>query len=58
MEQPLLRRTAGASLKLISKVNNIESVKGPVGNNLSKNGKVHTLLIMSKLQTAVYTRPK
>ena len=36
LEQPLLGRTAGASLKLISKVNNVESVKSPVDNNLIK----------------------
>ena len=39
LEQPLLGRTAGASLKLIRKVNNIESVKSPVDNNLGKQGK-------------------
>ena len=43
LEQPLLGRTAGASLKLISKVNNIESVKSPVDNHLSKQLKgAHT----------------
>ena len=39
LEQPLLGRTAGTSLKLISKVNNIESVKSPVDNNLRKQSK-------------------
>ena len=39
LEQPLLGRTAGASLKLISKVNNIESVKSPVDIDLSKQSK-------------------
>ena len=43
LEQPLLGCTAGASLKLISKVNYIESVKSPVDNNLSKQSKgAHT----------------
>ena len=43
LEQPLLGRTAGASLKLISKVNNIGSVKSPVDNNPSKQSKgAHT----------------
>ena len=39
LEQPLLGDTEGASLKLISKVNDIESVKSPVDNNLSKQSK-------------------
>ena len=39
LDQPLLGCTTGASLKLISKVNNIESVKSPVDNNLSKQSK-------------------
>ena len=43
LEQPLLGRTVGASLKLISKVNNIKSVKSPVDNNLSKQSEgAHT----------------
>ena len=43
LEQPLLGCTAGASLKLISKVNNIGSVKSPVDNYLSKQRKgTHT----------------
>ena len=58
-QPPLLGRTTGDSLKLICKVNNIESVKSPVDNNLSKRSKgAETLLVMSKLQTAVHTRPK
>ena len=39
LEEPLSGRTARASLKLISKVNNIESMKSPVDNNLSKQSK-------------------
>ena len=42
-QPPLLGLTAGASLKLICKVNNIESLKSPVDNNLSKQSKdAHT----------------
>ena len=36
LEQPLLGCTAGASLKLISKVKNIESVKSSVDDKVSK----------------------
>ena len=36
LELPILGRKAGASLKLISKVNNIENAKSSVNNNLSK----------------------
>ena len=43
LEQPLLGRTVGASLKLMSKVNNIESAKNPVQLDKSDGFKISNL---------------
>ena len=55
LDQPLSGCTAGASLKLIIKVNTIESVKSPVDNNPSKQSKgAHTANNEQAANSSVY----